>query len=336
MPSSTSSSERRWGWIWLAALLLTAGVILTADRYWRGRGFEGRLLDNAALWSIQRDRVYGTDPLPLVFLGASRTQYGFDMKRLRELAPGYKPLMLAVNGLYPMAVLRDLAEDESFRGVVICDVELFAFWPEFRDVQQDYVDYYHRQWTPSWRIHRHVLNYWQEATVLGDPRFSWLSALRYATGKDEPFRDYALLHRNRSGDIDYQRIDTEASKRHFAETAEGNLARMPYHNPEQWLASLDVVFDWVARIEARGGKVIFYRSPVSGLQESITDTRFPPGQYWSRFLSINPVPILDANAVPALDRFELPDDSHLDFRDKAKYTETWLQVMQQRGLLPTR
>ena len=338
MPSSTSSSEacpviRRWGWTWLTAIVLAAAATLMADRFWRSRGFEAKLLDSAALWSIQRDRVYGTDPMPLVFLGASRTQYGFDLKRLRALAPAYKPLMLAVNGRYPMATLRDLATDPEFRGVVICDVEVLAFWPEFRDVQKDYVDYYHQQWTPSWRIHRHVLTHWQETTVLGDPRFSWLSALRYATGRGKPFHDYALLHHNRSGDIDYRRIDTSASKRHFAESAEKNLARMPYYSPESWLASLDVVFDWVARIEARGGRVIFYRSPVSGLHETVTDHHFPPEQYWERFLDLSPVPVVDANLEPEFDRFQLPDDSHLDYRDKADYTQTWLDVMRARGLL---
>lgn len=334
MPSSTSSSDRRWGRIWLTALLLTLIGTSAVDRYWRSRGFEARLLDSAALWSVQRDRVYGTDPMPLVFLGASRTQYGFDLKRLRSLAPGYKPLMLAVNGTYPMAVLRDLANDPDFRGVVICDVELFAFWPEFRDVQQSYVDYYHQQWTPSWRVHRQLLNHWQELSVLGDPRFSWYSALRYAAGKGKPFHDYALLHHNREGDIDYQRIDTEASKRHFAATAESNLARMPFYSPEQWLAGLNDVFGWVKRIQARGGRVIFYRSPVSGLQESITNERFPPEQYWNRFLEVSPVPVVDANRIPELDRYPLPDDSHIDYREKAAYTESWFHVMRDNGLLP--
>ncbi|MCB1560825.1 MAG: hypothetical protein KDI75_06990 [Xanthomonadales bacterium] len=343
MPSSTSSSEsppaghkrpgRRWGAIWLGVAIATTGVVAGAEATWRSLGFTPGLQDSAALWSIQRDRVYGNDPVPLVFLGASRTQYGFDLDRLRRAAPAYQPIMLAVNGLYPMAALRDLARDTNFRGIVVCDVELLAFWPEFREYPQEYVSYYHQQWTPSWRIHREVLSRWQELSVLGSPRFSWLSALRYATSQNKPFHDYAQLHRSREGDIDYQLVDTEASKRHFAEAAEGNLARLPIHNPDDWFQGLDEVFGWVRRIQSRGGRVIFYRSPVSGPQETIIEERFPAEQYWNRFLKASPAPVIDANRIPVLDSFLLPDDSHLDYRDKAAYTLTWLQVMQDRGLL---
>lgn len=336
MPSSTSSSDRRWGWTWALALLLAGLALLAIDRHWRAKGYEARLLDSPALWSIQRDLAYGTDRVPLVFLGASRTQYGFDTGLLRELTPGYRPLMLAVNGLYPLAVLRDLAEDPEFRGVVVCDVETLAFLREYRELQQPWVDYYHRQFTPSWRLHRELLSHWQRASVLGDPRFSWLATLRHAVLGGQPFRDYVVLHDDRSGDIDYTKVDVEAAKRHFEAHAEGNLQRMPQREPKEWLADIEPVFDWARAIEARGGRVVFYRSPVSGAQESVMDRWYPPETYWQRFVEQSPVAVLDANAEPRLDATPLPDDSHLDYRDKADYTRAWLAVMRERGLLPPR
>ena len=134
MPLSISSSNtagpdaahpRRWRWTtaWVLALVVAALIVGAAETHWRALGYVPNIRDSSELWSIQRDRVYSTKKTPLVLLGASRIEFAIDTKRLTELLPRYQPLMLAQNAHYPLAALRDLANDERFHGVVLCDLE---------------------------------------------------------------------------------------------------------------------------------------------------------------------------------------------------------------------
>lgn len=334
MPSSISSSDTR-GWLaaWVLALLLAGTGLAAVERHWRLRGYLPTVLDSTQLWSQQRARVYGDAPRPLVLLGASRMEYGVDTGVLRQQLPRYRPVMLAVNGLYPLAVLRDLAHDAEFRGVVLCDVESNGLMRDYFDLQQPWVDYFHRRWTPSWNLHRRVLTLWQRHALIANPDFGALAALKRAFAGGAPFRNYVTYYANRSGDIDYTKTDPAATKKHFAETVEGNIARMPHREPEHWLADIAPVFEWVRAIQARGGEVIFYESPTSGLTRTINDRLYPRAEYWDRFAAASPAPVVSANAEPELANTPLPDDSHIDYRDKAAYTRTLAKVLVERGLL---
>src|SRR3569623_658698 len=334
MPSSTSSSERR---SWLLTLggasALAAATLRAVEWQWRGQGYTPPVLDSTQLWSVQRERVYGDSPRPLALLGASRTEYGIDVKALRELLPNYKPVMLAVNGAYPLSTLRDLAQDPDFRGVVLCDVESNTFVRDYFFLQQPYVDYYHQRWTPSWHLHRALLTGWQRTALIANPDFGFVATLKRGFTGGAPFRNYITYYGNRSGDIDYRKTDPEASKKHFAATVEGNIARLPKRDPQQWLANVAPVYEWVKAIQARGGEVIFYESPTSGLPREINDRLYPRAEYWDRFVATSPAPVLSANAIPELASTVLPDDSHIDYRDKAAYTRALVKVLIDRGLL---
>lgn len=338
-PSSTSSSEPSagtpaWGRAWLLALLLCAGLLFALDGHWRARGHQPGPVDSMALWAMQRERAYQRDPEALLLLGASRIQAAIDLKHLRGLAPEYRPLMLAVNGSYPMAVLRDLAQDEQFRGVVVIDIEANGLLQMFFDLQQPQVDYYRRSYTPSWRLHQLALTRIQRSTVLADPRFSAVASLRHLWNGTEPFLNYARFLADRSTAIDFQETDAEAVRAHFQRGIEANVAAWQdvRPNPQTWLQQLAPVFDWAQRIEDRGGRVIFYQSPLSGGHVAMWDQVYPPSEYWDRFVQASPFPVLDGRRSERLARFDLPDESHLDYRDKIAFTEAWWAELRARGL----
>lgn len=324
---------QRWLLAWAVALVAASLVLVGVERYWRARGQTPNVLDSPQLWSAEREKVYGEDPRPLVLLGASRTEYGFDMRVLREELPQYRAVMLAVNGLYPLAALRDLAQDPEFRGTILCDVESNAFLREYAGLQQPYVDYYHRHWTPSWRVHRAVLNVWQQTAAISNPEVGAVAALERALTTQPPLQNYVVYHTDRSGDIDYTRTDPEGAKRHFAAVAETNVANLPKRTPDEWFADIAPVFGWVRAIQARGGRVIFYESPISGLNREIMDRVYPPAQYWNRFAAESPAPVVSARDHPQLAAFPLPDDSHIDYRNKAAYTRAVIGVLKSKGLL---
>lgn len=338
MPSSISNSDPMPGWrwldVWLIAIAAAIAICAGVEAHWRAHGFRSNILDSRQLWSQQRMRVDRGHGIALALLGASRTEFGIDPKRLRERLPRYRPVMLAVDAHYPLATLRDLAADENFRGVVLCDLDAVGYLRVFWDMQQPYVDYFHRQWTPSWNLHRHLLTDWQRVAVIANPAFGWKASLMHAVDGGQPFHDYIRYYANRSGDIDYRQTDPESTKRHFAQTMEGNIAHLPPHDPKRWLADLEPLHAWIAAINARGGNVIFYQSPISGLQRDAMRSVFPPAEYWDRFVAAFPeAHFLDADDVPELAAFRLPDDSHLDFREKPAYTDALARVLVERGFV---
>jgi len=320
--------------VWLSALVCATIIVAGFEYHWRAAGYQPNIRDSAQLWSIQRDRVYSGRRIPLVLLGASRIEFGVDMKELASLLPRYKPVMLAQNAHYPLAVLRDLANDEQFHGVVLCDIESNGLNRIYFDHQQALVDYYHTQWSPSWHVHRLLLTLWQEHAVVADPDLGIVATLsRLISGKRPPPPDYFHFYANRSGDIDFRKTDPSAARRHFDELVQRDKVPKAMSQPAEWFHGLSVVYGWVRKIQARGGKVIFYRSPISGILPKAEAIMYPPAKYWDRFVVTSPAPVIDAERIPQLDAFEEPDDSHLDYRDKPAYTRTLVDVLVSRGLL---
>jgi hypothetical protein len=339
MHSSTSSSEptprQRWAQAWVLGLFVAAAIVVGAEYHWRAQGYHPNIRDSAQLWSIQRDRVYATKKIPLVLLGASRIEFAVDMRLLKQLLPRYQPVMLAQNAHYPLAVLRDLAADERFHGAVLCDIESLGLYKIYTDMQQPLVDYYHRQWSPSWHLHRLLLSVWQARSIVADPDLGIVAMLRrWISGDAPPRPDYFRFHADRGGDIDYTQVDVAAARRHFDEAVVNGKGLQPMMAPDQWFADLADVDDWVRRINTRGGKVIFYQSPTGGSLHQAELIMHPPGLYWDRFAATVPAAsAIDATDVPALSAFSLPDDAHLDFRDKPAYTRALVDALVARGLL---
>jgi hypothetical protein len=325
-------------WHWATALALAVviavAIIGTVEIHWRGLGYRPNIRDSAELWSIQRDRVYAAKKTPFVLLGASRIEFAIDMKLLNELLPHYQPVMLAQNAHYPLAALRDLASDERFHGVVLCDIESRGLYKMFTDMQQPLVDYYRGKWSPSWHVHRLLLNLWQARFDVADPQLGAVAAARrWIDGSPPPPPDYFRFHTDRSGDIDYTQTDTEAARRHFEQLVTNTRDIRALVAPDVWLADLGDVYAWTKQIQARGGKVIFYQSPTSGAVRQTDAVAHPRALYWDRFAANSPAAVIDAEDEPVLSAFIQPDESHLDFRDKPAYTRALVDVLVKRGLL---
>jgi hypothetical protein len=325
---------RHWASTWVACAIVAATIVVGAEFYWRHAGYEPNVRDSPQLWSMQRDRVYDSRKIPLVMLGASRIEFDIDMKEMKQLLPDYRPIMLAQNAHYPLAVLRDLADDKNFRGVVLCDLEPSGLYKKYTDSQQPLVDYYHRDWSPSWRVHRWLLNAWQKNAVVADPDLGAVAvAKRVISGEAPPPPDYLRFYTDRSGDLDYTHTSVEAAKRHFAELVANRKGDLRSDvAPEQWFADLSDVIDWTNRIDARGGRVIFMQSPTSGEVRRAEGIMHPPDLYWNRFAAVVPRSI-DGLSDPALSAFVEADDSHLDFRDKPAYTRALVGELVKRGWL---
>ena len=333
MPSSTSSSEpRALAAAWLLAVLLAAMTLFLLDRHGRGLGMPAGLIDSMQLWSIQRDRVYGDAPRPVVFIGASRSAYGIDPKTWRSLVPETKPVMLSLNGRHPIALLRDLAADPDFRGLVVCDVDTHGLLRRWWDMQQDYVDYYHRRWNLNWRVHRLALNAWQRASVLANPALGWKAGLQRWVEGGSVYIPVTRIDSNRGGEILFDQFDPTASARAFDADAERKMGE-PRPAADAFLADARQIQSWVRAIQARGGDVVFFQPPVAGRVAALEREYFDRAAYWDAFAALEGVRALHFDDVPAMGRLALPDHSHVRGADRATLTRLLVEELRRRGWL---
>lgn len=325
---------RRWALAWLGALVLAAAALFAWDRYYRSLGVDAEVIDSKQLWSLQRDRANGLPPpRSVVFLGASRTVYGLDPKVWRDRRPQDKPLMLAINGHYPAATLRDLAFDEDFRGLVICDIDSYGLLPAHWDMQQPWVDYRRTRWNANWVMHRVLLTRWQRLSVLANPAVGlWATARRLRSGEALGL-PYSRNFANRSGEMLFDRVDTAGLAAYFDSEVDPKIARFPAPDPARFLADLAPIEDWVHRIRARGGDVVFVTMPVQGRLPDMEGSYMPRSDYWDAFARRPGIHALHYVDVPALRAIPLPDHSHVRAEDRATLTLALMQALEARGWL---
>jgi len=90
------------------------------------------------------------------------------------------------------------------------------------------------------------------------------------------------------------------------------------------------VSDWIRRIEARGGRVVFFREPVSDESLRLDETNFPRDRYWDAYARISPAKMIDFRDVPELSAFELPDTSHIDGTEVPRLTRALVRAVEKK------
>ncbi len=328
---------KAWLLIWISALLITLSGWWGFERYWRAQGYVATATDSKDLWSIYRARaVRPAPPTRLALLGASRIQYGLKPAIMRDeaakLGLDLDPIMLAVNGHYPLAALRDLAHDPAFKGIALVGIDSRGFHRAWRDMQQPYVHYYHHEFTPAKELHRRLLTPLQERFIAARPDFAWITLLnRHWDGLGPPWKEYVTFTRDRAGATDYFKSDLKAIRAGRIAELRENYPKFTPPTPEHWLqANLDII-DWVKAINARGGKVVFYREPVSDEHFEMDEARFPRAQMWDVLARLTPATFIDFQDHPEL-RIPTPDTSHIDARDIERHSRALVQVLRQRGV----
>jgi len=331
------SSANRWIVVWVAAVLASVALGTAFELFWRGQGYGPTATDDMNLWSLHRARVVRpAPPMRVALLGASRIQYGLSPAAMRDearkLGRDIDPVMLAVNGHYPLAALRDLAEDDRFVGLAIVGIDGRGFHRAWRDMQQKYVHYYHHEFTPARALHRRLLTPLQEHLLVARPDFAWVTLLnRWQDGLGPPWKEYVTFTSDRAGATDYARSDLKAIREGRINDLRRHYPMFTPPTPEAWLAANRDIIDWVGRINARGGKVVFYREPVSDEHFAMDEERFPRALMWDRMAQVMPAVMIDFQDHPEL-RIPTPDTSHIDAADIDRHSRALVQVLRQRGV----
>ena len=324
--------KARWLLTWAFAAAITLGGWVAFEFYWRGQDYQPKVVDSLDLWSQHRARASKSAPsLRVALLGASRIQFGLSPPVFRDethkMGLNIDAIMLAVNGHYPLAALRDLSEDEAFVGIALVGIDSRGMDRKVWDMQAKHIQNYHHEWSPSRAVHRRMLTRLQEHVLAARPDFAALTLIkRYLDGTGAPYREYVIFERDRAAGTDYRKSDIAAIRGARVADLKKYYPLYTPPTPEVWLNEMREVVRWVERINARGGKVVFYREPVSGEHIELDETYFPREKYWDKLIAIMPATMIDFRDYPQL-VIDTPDTSHIDIKDIDRHTRALVQLL---------
>lgn len=332
VPSSTSSSEvgGPWGRTWLLALVLAATTLGLVESAWRARGFAPAVTDSARLWSAHRWRAEGLAQPGSVVVGASRAQYALDLPAFADETGWPAPIQLAIQGRSPLPVLKDLAADPSFRGLVIVEVTERILFERSRQ----------RELKATRRVAES-----RELAVNQTARLE--SALDEWVGGTFAFRNpelavdrllflsqggYAILPRerwveaDRSAKMDFARVDAASQEQKWLSRLEKEPAT-PARVRDRILSETKAA---VETIRARGGEVVFVRFPSGGRLAALENQKFPRDAYWDVLVERVGGPAIHFADYEDLRAAPTPDGSHLDVRDTEPFTRALARILVER------
>jgi hypothetical protein len=320
--SSTSSSEpRRWGRIWVIGPAAALCVLLTLEVWVRAHGHRPGVASERDLWCHHRKRVVGADLRSIALLGSSRMQSGLVQTAFREALPGVKPVQLALAGTSPVAVLKDLARDQTFRGVVVCEVFAQFLQPGQLRGQEHAVQYCEDQWGPGKEVELWLkLPFEQRLALLQPALTARLLATSLQRGKaPAPPTSWVLEDRTRVMSYVGDQEDAVAARmRRNRKNAKATAV--------SWSAD-------VGRIQARGGRVVFVHFPISGRYRALDESVYPRARHWDVLAAHVGAPAIHYTEMKGYDTLVLPDESHLDLPSAGRFTRWLAEELVARGIV---
>jgi hypothetical protein len=297
------------------------------------------VLDTPSLWGLVRSRAYGSNPKErvVVLLGMSRMHLDVDRRVFAREAPDHTVIQLAIPGTNPMPVLRDFAADTRFDQTLV--VSLQAAWLMSGDTSAaDYVRYYHENGRRlNSRMNSSIESWLQSVSVLRSGVLSPGTTLAgLIAGEGWPRPSYIRMYRDRSREADYTMVDLEALQQERLLRNEnvvlGRWADSP-PSREEFAQRVSELVELVGRIERRGGKVAVVRLPTSGAIWDREQRIFPREEFWDLLDQEAAFPTVHFQDFAALRGFNLPDMSHLDYRDAPAFTRALVGVLRDQGVL---
>jgi hypothetical protein len=329
--------------------IITAGIVAVAVAGWelhcRQLGYTAGLDDTADLWVEQRRSVQPDDT---IIIGSSRSLFGLDLDEL-EHGLGRRPRQLCLVGSCVYPILKDVADDQSFHGTVICDlVPGLLMVPPMAPPYHNALRALERRRDQSVAQGiSHLLSLPLEETFASLQQED-LTLTALLGGLPIPNREHAQIgpalpphfstidrdRRTRMLDLEHnptlqQRVKlgwaplfTPPPKPHWIPDAA--FGEYMHGMIEGRFADMAKA---VAAIRARGGKVVFLRMPSQGDLRAVEDRITPRAAVWDRLLKDTGAPGIFAEDHPELAGFILPDWSHLSGPDSVTFTQRLVPLL---------
>jgi len=327
----------------ILALVIVACAITCWELLLRQKGYDTAFDDDEMLWANKRSMVYQPSDEATVFIGSSRIKFDLAIDLWRKIT-GEDAVQLAMQGNSPRPILFDLADDPKFKGKLVVDVTeglFFSLNPQNNSEPEGRIKFY-KKWTPAQQVSFKLNKVAESKLVFLDKTFLSLNAaLNELHIPDRPgvfhFPDFPYgFHRV---SFDRRAHMTDAF---VADTNEQNKVKAIWQffasiNKEKPLDGpmLDSFFvtikNAVDKIRARGGEVIFLRTPSSGPYWMGEQMGFPRQKYWERLLTTTGCKGIHFTDYPAMAHFVCPEFSHLTPKDGLVFTKELATVLEEQG-----
>ena len=359
---STSNSNDRlpvghWLMPWLFIIFGILSFIIYFELNLRATGWVPSVVDSRQLWSLHRKNVSKVGEKALILVGASRSQLGVNLTTIRNNS-SFEPVQLAIDGSSFMPVLKDLADDQNVKGTIVISISMHNIKPEtVGDASIQWVNYYRKYYKdkkfiePYRVIDNKIKSYIENNMVLRLEGAKPATVILTRAFDDTTLGNYLATYNDRSREADYSKVIMpdfyiKRLKRHFGEklinvnndtSSEQVLlnysnaikALKPVENTE-FMNGIDVLLGYIHEIETRGGRVFLVRFPTDKLIWEIDQKKYPRNLFWNELAKKHQKSIHFSDH-PELSNFNLPDGSHLDFRDKKPFTQALMKIITQNN-----
>jgi len=322
----------------ILALTLVLTFIVSWELYLRHRGAVIDYDDGPELYAHVRDMVYEPSDKATVFIGSSRIKYDIDIPTWEKLY-GTHAVQLAMTGSSPLHMLDDLAADTGFKGKLVVDVTEVLFFSHHGNEDPDAGISYYRKRTLAQKA-SFILDEPVEAHLafLNKDNYSITGLLGRVPVKNRP-GVYPFLNFPAGFGVTEFNRQNKMTPAFVADTNQQNQVKgiwgllaqdptPPMHGHDLDSLLLTVKQD-IDKIKARGGDVIFTRTPSTGMFYMGEQKGFPRAAYWDRLLAYTGCKGFYFKDSPVTARLDCPEWSHLSPDGAVVYTTSLAGTLKQ-------
>lgn len=329
--------EQPWAKILLGAALIFVVLLAGWEVSWRAYGVTPSIANTNGLWAMQRHRIDAGEADATVIVASSRPFFDIQLPVWERLA-GRRPIQLAFEGTSPLKFVEDLAADPHFTGRLIIGVDPQVFFQGF-DLHADALAYARKE-SPSQRIGQWLsMHLIEPYLAFDDPDFAletvlarqpwplrpgkpWPAQVRKLSDHEADRNTY--LWSKVASDARYRELARSIWRQRFQPAADPPAAELRKTIQEQ----IDRAAKAVAKLRARGVKVLFLRSPSDGEYLAYETRLFPRAATWDALLAASGASGLHFQDYPELQGYYLPEWSHMTRAEAERYTVALYGVIQ--------
>ena len=327
----------------ILTLILVLISVVSWEAYVRNKGFDNSIDDGPSLWADKRSKVYEPADKSTVFIGSSRIKFDLDIDTW-ENSTGDHAIQLACVGSTPVPILENLANDENFKGKLIIDVTEILFFstdPMNAKMPVDNIKYY-KDLTPAQRASFELNHALESKLAFLDKEGLSLNA--QLVNLRIPNRPGVFEFPVFPPAFDRVKFNRQSymTEKFVADTNQQNqvkgiwafFGKMNKELPMEG-AKLDsmlaTVKTYTDKIKARGGQIVFVRTPSSGPFLMGENMGFPREKYWDRLLAYTGCPGIHFSDYPAIASFVCPEFSHLSQPDAIIFTKNFIKILREEN-----